>query len=89
MNFNQAELRLTFSYDRGMLYYNKSSNPVAVTRQGDAIIGGVKVRLRDLVWVYHYGAIPSNKQVEHLNEDADDAYIDSLRLVEQEEVCYE
>lgn len=86
MQFNQAELRLTFSYDKGMLYYNKSGNPVAVTRQGDAIIGGVKVRLRDLIWVYHYGVIPEGKQVVHLNEDADDAYIDSLRLVELEVV---
>lgn len=87
MKLNQHELRERFSYDRGQLFHRSTGSPVPVSRTGDAVIDGIRIRHRDIVWVYHYGNIPEGKQVVHLNDDSDDAYIESLRLVEVEYEC--
>lgn len=83
MLISQADLKDQFFYHRGMLITRKNDE-ILPTKNGHCLVDGVKINLRDLVWMYHYGAIPNGKQIVHLNDDADDAYIESLRLVDVE-----
>jgi hypothetical protein len=82
MLISQHDLKEQFSYSRGVLY--KTDGSLLPIKNGHCIVDGIKINLRDLVWMYHYGAIPDGKQIVHLNDDSDDAYIESLRLVDVE-----
>lgn len=46
--------------------------------------GGIKY-LHRAVWEYHYGEIPKDKMVDHINRDKSDNRIENLRLVSSKE----
>ena len=41
-----------------------------------------------LIWVYHYGSIDKDMEIDHINGVKDDNDINNLRLVTAQENCY-
>ena len=41
-----------------------------------------------LIWIYHYGSIDENLQIDHINGFKDDNSIENLRLVTVQGNCY-
>lgn len=88
--FDQKYLQEVYHYDRGVLYSRRTGAPIMLTQDKMHIqIISMKIPVREAVWIYHYGAIPEGKTIVHLDDDSDDAYIESLRLVDINEVSYE
>jgi hypothetical protein len=89
MTHDPDHLRKNYFYERGMLYRRHDGKPVKTVENGRYVMMfTTKLDLRKLIWNYHYGDIPEGKEIVHLDEDSNDCYIESLRLVDRE-VCYE
>lgn len=88
----QSELVQLFAYDAttGNLHWIVSrSNKV----KAGSVVGSIKksgyrhigigravYRAHRLVWIFHYGAVPSDKIIDHVNNDPSDNRIENLRL---------
>lgn len=92
MDINIARLRAEFDYDweRGGLIRKKNgrwTGSLCVRNRGyrRIIFKNVWIYVHRLVWAWHYGAIPSDKQVDHIDRDRLNNRIENLRLVTRRE----
>tara|TARA_R110000823_G_scaffold2934_4_gene11669 strand:+ start:406 stop:906 length:501 start_codon:yes stop_codon:yes gene_type:complete len=49
------------------------------------MINGINYKAHRLIWVWHFGDIPKDLQIDHINRQRDDNNIDNLRLVTNQE----
>lgn len=87
---DQQTIRSLFDYKDGKLYWKNFQSPRAT--QGSLAgakmphgywrigINKVQYQLHRVVWVYHYGDIPSGLCIDHINRDQSDNRIENLRL---------
>jgi hypothetical protein len=93
----QEELQERFDYRDGRLYYKVQvaghkvgsaagflANDTGMTRRHITFKGKRMIHAR-VVWVYHNGAIPKNKTIDHINRVATDDRIENLRLASKRE----
>ena len=98
INYHNIEYDLIkelFDYKESSLFWktkptnsNKTNNRAGYLKANGyrAIkINKVKYNEHRLVWVWHFGAIPSGLQIDHINGKRDDNNIANLRLVTHQE----
>lgn len=87
---NREELRERYIYNNGKLFFkNRVGNIAAGSEVGTLQNKGYKVTsikkkqtlIHRLIWSYHFGEIPENKQIDHINGERTDNRIENLRLV--------
>ena len=87
---SQEELRRLFKYREGNLYWKiKPAKRIKIgnkagclhhTGYSVVITNNVHYQMHRIIWVYHYGAIPSNLQIDHIDGDKANNMIENLRL---------
>lgn len=77
----------TFTYKDGELLWRiKAKRTVIGKRAGTnglywrVCIKGSIYAIHRLIWIYHYGDIPADKEIDHKNENKYDNRIENLRL---------
>lgn len=93
----QEYLHYLFEYKDGNLIWKNKSNSLSRIKIGE-IAGCIDtygyriIRLfkkgykaHRLIWIYHYGSIDSNLEIDHINEIKDDNRLINLRLVSRQE----
>ena len=93
----KGELQERFVYKEGRLYYKAAvrghkageaagflADDTGITRRHITIKGKRMIHAR-VVWMYHNGAIPKNRTVDHINRVATDDRIENLRLATKRE----
>ena len=99
ITFSQNLLKELFDYKDNQLVWK--NRPVKLKRLIGKIAGGLhksgyrNIKIDNiiypahrLIWIYHYGSIDENLQVDHINGLKDDNAIENLRLVTAQKNCY-
>ena len=99
ITFEQDLLKELFEYTEGQLVWK--NRPAHLKRHIGKIAGCIhhsgyrNIRINNviypshrLIWIYHYGAIDKDIQIDHINGIKDDNGIDNLRLVTCQENCF-
>jgi len=88
------EIKSLFTYKDGTLFWLVDKGRA---RLGDAVTGvnsygyvcvrvdGIQHKAHNLIWVYHYGAIPEGFEVDHFNRIRNSNDISNLRLLTHSE----
>jgi hypothetical protein len=94
---SKDELRSRFDYnvDTGQLLFKEPPrwrrSPVLGSLNGSGYIAtsfrNRNHKVHRLIWIYHYGNIPSGKVVDHINHNRSDNRIENLRLVTHQDNC--
>jgi len=87
---SQEELHKLFEYKEGNLYWEiKPRNGIRIGDKAGSLNakGYITLRLNNslykmhrIIWVYHYGAIFNNLQIDHIDGDKANNIIENLRL---------
>ena len=87
---SQEELHRLFEYKEGNLYWKiKPNRRIKIGNKAGSLhgtgyvhlkINTVEYRMHRIIWAYHYGAIPSNLQIDHIDGDKVNNTIKNLRL---------
>ena len=95
---SQERLNELFEYRDGKLY-NKTkrnsrarkgaeSGTLVATGYKITAIDGRKRRVHRLIWIMHNGDIPEKKFIDHRNGIRDDNHIENLRVVTNQQNCW-
>ena len=86
----QEELHRLFEYKEGNLYWRiKPAKRIKIgnkagclhhTGYSVVITNNVHYQMHRIIWVYHYGAISNNLQIDHIDGDRANNMIENLRL---------
>ena len=86
----QEELHRLFEYKEGNLYWRiKPAKRIKIgnkagclhhTGYSVVITNNVHYQMHRIIWVYHYGAISSNLQIDHIDGNKANNIIENLRL---------
>jgi hypothetical protein len=91
ITLEQALLKELFDYKDGQLI-RKSNNKLAGGLHGSGYriikLHNISYPAHRLIWIYHYGSIDDNLQIDHINGIKDDNSIENLRLVTAQQNCY-
>jgi hypothetical protein len=89
----QEELHKFFEYEEGNLYWKfKPNRRIKIGSKAGYLhstgyvhlrINSVSYKMHRIIWAYHYGAIPSNLQIDHIDGDRVNNTIGNLRLATQ------
>jgi len=99
ITLEQSLLQELFDYKNGQLVWKKKPSNLQhligmvagclhCSGYRNIKIGGISYPAHRLVWIYHYGSIDQNLQIDHINGIKDDNNIKNLRLVTAQENCY-
>ena len=91
---SQEDLCRLFEYREGNLYWKfKPANHIKIGDKAGCLIkttgyialkiNNVPYQLHRIIWAYHYGAIPSNLQIDHTDGNKVNNIIENLRLATQ------
>ena len=90
---NQETALNLFNYKNGALYWNfqvrpyQDLNKEAGTTEKDGyrrlMYKGVTYPVHRVIWIMHYGDIPKNHVIDHLNHKRADNRIENLRIATQ------
>ena len=87
---SQEELHRLFEYKEGNLYWKiKTARRIKIGDKAGCVdgngyaclrINSVRYRMHRIIWAYHYDAIPSNLQIDHIDGNKLNNIIKNLRL---------
>jgi hypothetical protein len=87
---SQEELYKFFEYKEGNLYWKiKPNRRIKIGNKAGHLnsegyvylcINSVQYRMHRIIWAYHYGAIPNNLQIDHIDGNRTNNIIENLRL---------
>ena len=87
---SQEELHKFFEYKEGNLYWKfKPNRRIKIGSKAGCLhstgyvhlrINSVPYKMHRIIWAYHYGAIPSNLQIDHIDGNKLNNIIKNLRL---------
>ena len=81
-NPTREDVRSAFQYQDGILIrYNRPVGSMQGNHYLRCGFQGKNYLVHRLIWIYHYGNIPSNLEIDHINRDKLDNRIENLRLV--------
>jgi hypothetical protein len=91
ITLEQALLKELFSYSNGKLIRkknNKESGGLHGSGYRTIKVNNISYPAHRLIWIYHYGSIDENLQIDHINGIKDNNSIENLRLVTAQQNCY-
>ena len=90
---SQEQLHRLLEYREGDLYWKvKTARRIKIGDKAGCLdgngyaclrINSVRYRMHRIIWAYHYDAIPSNLQIDHIDGDKLNNIIENLRLATQ------
>jgi hypothetical protein len=89
INFSQDYLKDIFRYDgKQLLRNNKIAGGLHKSGYRQIKVNNISYPAHRLIWVYHYGSIDSNLDIDHIDGNKDNNSIFNLRLVTRQENCF-
>jgi hypothetical protein len=88
-DLSQEQLKELFYYKDGLLYRKSNYKPLIITKETNNYhryqIAGKRYRVHRMIWILHYGSIPKDYIIDHINQIKIDNRIENLRLVTNSE----
>jgi hypothetical protein len=87
--FTKEYLKKIFTYDGKQLFKNnKIAGGIHKSGYRQIKLQNISYPAHRLIWVYHYGNIDVNLQIDHIDGNKDNNSIKNLRLVTAQQNCH-
>jgi hypothetical protein len=90
ISLTQYLLKDLFDYKEGNLFRKNGVVAGGLHKSGyrQIKINDIQYPAHRLIWIYHYGSINEDLQIDHINGIKNDNRIENLRLVTVQQNCY-
>jgi hypothetical protein len=90
ISLTQYVLKDLFDYKEGNLFRKNGAVAGGLHKSGyrQIKINDIQYPAHRLIWIYHYGSINEDLQIDHINGVKNDNRLENLRLVTVQQNCY-